>query len=218
MDLAKLKLKEKEEENEIWLTHYSSKQKILLVGEGDFSFSLCLARAFRSAVNITATSLDTYDELLIKYSDAKANLESLKELGACLVHGVNVGSMISLDPVFDKFYQRIIFNFPHAGFDKKENNLNQIERHKNVVNAFFKNAKFMLRADGEIHVNHKTADPYCRWDLVGLASRHFLDFIECVDFNKCDYPGYNNKRGSGMWCDQPFWLGMCATFKFKFKY
>lgn len=41
------------------LKHYSNKQKILLVGEGDFSFSLSLARAFGSASNITATSLDT---------------------------------------------------------------------------------------------------------------------------------------------------------------
>lgn len=41
------------------LKHYSNKQKILLVGEGDFSFSLSLARAFGSATNLTATTLDT---------------------------------------------------------------------------------------------------------------------------------------------------------------
>jgi len=41
------------------LRHYTNKQKILLVGEGDFSFSLSLARAFGSASNLTATSLDT---------------------------------------------------------------------------------------------------------------------------------------------------------------
>lgn len=42
------------------LRHYSNKQKILLVGEGDFSFSLSLARAFGSATNLTATTLDTH--------------------------------------------------------------------------------------------------------------------------------------------------------------
>ena len=50
---------DEEEEPEIWKKHYSSKQRILLVGEGDLSFSLCLARAFGSARNIVATSLDT---------------------------------------------------------------------------------------------------------------------------------------------------------------
>jgi 25S rRNA (uracil2634-N3)-methyltransferase len=41
---------------ERWIQHYSSSQKILLVGEGDFSFSACLARAFGSATNMVATS------------------------------------------------------------------------------------------------------------------------------------------------------------------
>lgn len=40
------------------LRQYSNKQ-ILLVGEGDFSFSLSIAKAFGSATNITATSLDS---------------------------------------------------------------------------------------------------------------------------------------------------------------
>ena len=38
-----------------WIKHYSSEYKILLVGEGDFSFSASLAVAFVSATNITAT-------------------------------------------------------------------------------------------------------------------------------------------------------------------
>lgn len=42
-----------------WKNHYSSKHKILFVGEGDFSFSLCLARAFGAAHNLVATSLDS---------------------------------------------------------------------------------------------------------------------------------------------------------------
>jgi hypothetical protein len=50
---------ESDEEVEIWKKHYSSKQRILLVGEGDLSFALCLATAFASARNIVATSLDT---------------------------------------------------------------------------------------------------------------------------------------------------------------
>lgn len=41
------------------INHYNSKQKILLGEEGDFSFSACLARAFASATNMVATSLDS---------------------------------------------------------------------------------------------------------------------------------------------------------------
>jgi 25S rRNA (uracil2634-N3)-methyltransferase len=43
-----------------WLKHYSSEQSILIVGDGDFSFSLALATAFGSGRNLVATSLDSY--------------------------------------------------------------------------------------------------------------------------------------------------------------
>lgn len=39
--------------------HYSSSHKILLVGEGDFSFAACLAKRFDTAVNMIATSFDS---------------------------------------------------------------------------------------------------------------------------------------------------------------
>lgn len=50
----------KEEEEEKWVKYYSSFHQILLVGEGDFSFSMSLALSFASATNIVASSLDSY--------------------------------------------------------------------------------------------------------------------------------------------------------------
>lgn len=74
----------------------------------------------------------------------------------------------------------------------------------------------MLRPDGEIHVSHKNKPPFCHWKLEELASKCSLVLKQCVVFDKSQYPGYENKRGDGSRCDQPFILGDCSTFKFRF--
>lgn len=87
--------------------------------------------------------------------------------------------------------------------------------HRNLVQGFFSHASRMLRPYGEVHVSHKTSEPYDRWNLEELASQCSLILAERVNFKKADYPGYNNKRGDGARCDEPFHLGECCTFKFR---
>lgn len=89
-------------------------------------------------------------------------------------------------------------------------------KHRMLVAGFFNNASGMLRPNGEIHVNHKTSAPFCQWNLEELASRNSLLLLESVPFKIEDYPGYNNKRGDGSRCDEPFRLGECSTFRFIF--
>lgn len=86
--------------------------------------------------------------------------------------------------------------------------------HTTLVLGFFKNASSMLRANGEIHVSHKTTPPFSNWNIPKLAEQCFLTLIECADFKREDYPGYHNKRGDGNRCDEPFPLGKCCTYKF----
>ncbi|KAA3467248.1 heavy metal-associated isoprenylated plant protein 41-like [Gossypium australe] len=204
------------DEEEKWVSHYSSNHQILLVGEGDFSFSLSLANAFASASNICASSLDSYDILMKKYKNASSNLENLEKLGACLLHEVDATKMKHHPDLANRKFDRIIFNFPHAGFYGKEDNPHMIQMHRNLVQGFFRSARGMLRANGEIHVNHKTSSPFSLWNLEELASGCSLALIQCVDFNVEDYPGYHNKRGDDSRCDEPFPLGKSSTFKFGF--
>ncbi|KAK7301871.1 hypothetical protein RJT34_12747 [Clitoria ternatea] len=205
---------DEEEECAKWVTHYCSDHQILLVGEGDFSFSLSLANSFGAADNIVATSLDSYDDVTKKYKHAKSNIDDLQKLGARLLHEVDATKMKLHSDLKMRRFDRVIFNFPHAGFHGKENDMLLIKMHKDLVLGFFKNATHMLRANGEIHVSHKTTGPFRNWNIEKLATQNLLTLIECADFNKEDYPGYNNKRGDGYRCDQPFPLGKCSTFKF----
>lgn len=207
---------EQEQVEEKWVKYYSSLHKILLVGEGDFSFSTCLAQSFGSASNIVASSLDSYDDVIKKYKNGESNLSILDKLGASHLHEVDAKIMKSNSNLSMRKFDRIIFNFPHAGFYGKEDNSLLIEMHTRLLDGFFQNASSMLRPNGEIHVNHKTSIPYCHWNLEELASHNSLRLIECVAFKKEDYPGYENKRGQGPKCDERFLLGECCTFKFSF--
>ncbi|KAJ9551612.1 hypothetical protein OSB04_015657 [Centaurea solstitialis] len=194
---------------------YRSSQKILLVGEGDFSFSGCLARAFGSASNIVATSYLDEDSVVYKHSTSVPHLDELERLGGLLLYEVDVHKM-HIHPVLKKMkFDVIIFNFPHAGhFCVHETNRALIEMHKGLVGAFFKSASKMLNRGGEVHVRHRDDNPYNRWNVVLLAGEADLKLKEKVDFQKSDFPGYNNKRGGNVHTNRTFRIVCAFTFKF----
>ncbi|KAL0560851.1 hypothetical protein IC582_001265 [Cucumis melo] len=196
------------------IKHYSSSHKILLVGEGDFSFSACLATAFASASNIVATSLDSPDELVMKYTHANRNLKILEELGGRVLHKVDATTMSQHPLLYDMLFDRIVFNFPHAGFLYGECNTAQIELHRDLVRGFLRNAKRMISKDGEIHITHKTSHPFSKWEIVKLASGEGLALKESAEFYAWQYPNYENKRGDGWNSNGTFPVGACSTFKF----
>ncbi|KAG6592122.1 hypothetical protein SDJN03_14468, partial [Cucurbita argyrosperma subsp. sororia] len=179
-----------------WITHYSSSHDILLVGEGNFSFSVCLASFFGTATNVVATSLDSEETLLRKYgSDIKTTLEELKELGCSVMHGVDVMTMSQHPLLCHTLFDRIVFNFPHAGFQySREHETRQIKLHQNLVIRFLRNAKELLAENGEIHITHKISYPYSEWEIELVAEEEDLFLREEVEFNEGDYPGYVNKK------------------------
>ncbi|CAI0389001.1 unnamed protein product, partial [Linum tenue] len=196
----------------------SIQHKILLVGEGDFSFSLSLALKLGSASNMVSTSLDTEWELLQKYNKAGSNLQLLKSMGAQVLHSVDATQLNATAELCGRKFDRIIFNFPHAGFHRGRGEASQwvIVQHKQLVSSFLKCASGMLRPNGQVHVTHKTAQPFCCWNIVELAHRSSLVLVEQVDFRVGDYPGYSNKRGDGDRADESFPVGLCSNFKFAF--
>ncbi|XP_057520376.1 heavy metal-associated isoprenylated plant protein 41-like isoform X3 [Amaranthus tricolor] len=114
---------QEDEDIENWVNYsYTSFHQILLVGEGDFSFSLSLAHNLGSASNIVATSLDSYGSLTKKYKKARSNLVKLQKLGAFLLHEVDATKMKLHTDLKMRKFDRIIFNFPHAGFHGREDN------------------------------------------------------------------------------------------------
>lgn len=90
-----------------------------------------------------------------------------------------------------------------------------ISLHKKLLRRSFSNACHLLKPCGEIHVRHKTGQPYDSWDLEHLAADCSLIMFEIKNFQKANYPGYNHKRGDGARCDQQFPLGPSCNSSFK---
>ncbi|OAY77572.1 Uncharacterized protein ACMD2_24429 [Ananas comosus] len=162
----------------------------------------------------------TPDELPTKHWTSTAHLAELAERGCTVVHGVNVHDMhehVALKRMTR--FDRVIFNFPHAGHDPFycERHAELIRRHKELLRAFFRSAKFMLSEGGEVHVSHRDDYPYCEWKLQEIAEKEGFQLHEKVEFKKVDYPGYHNKRGGGIRSNKTFPLKECFTFKFMLK-
>ncbi|KAI7743809.1 hypothetical protein M8C21_027938 [Ambrosia artemisiifolia] len=203
---------------DIWKGHYSSAHKILLVGEGDFSFSLCLARAFGSARNIVATTVDTHQELVKKYSNVVENVRELQDRGSVVLYGVDATAMSRHFFLTTQRFHRIVYNFPHVGFHFPEGNGCQIKLNKQLVKGFLRNAKTLLKKEnGEIHVSHKVGEPYDSWDLVKKAEKIGLSLHKTSRFSKKMYPGYAPKRAHGAAADAAFKLGESVTYKFRLR-
>ncbi|CAJ2658143.1 uncharacterized protein At4g26485-like isoform X2 [Trifolium pratense] len=175
---------------EKWNKHYSSKHKILFVGE---------------------------EKIEKKYSNGISNARELEERGCIVLYDVDVKVMSQHFFLKTQRFDRIVYNFPHVGFLYPENSYCQIQLNKKLLKGFMTNAKALIKKDGggEIHVTHKEGDPYNKWDLVRKAEKRGLFLHQSVPFFKDDYPGYDNKRAHGKLSDLSFPVGEASTYKFK---
>ncbi|KAK9134047.1 hypothetical protein Scep_013575 [Stephania cephalantha] len=200
---------------EIWIKHYCSSHRILLVGEGDFSFSACLGRAFGRADNMVATSLNSQEFLKRNYGNAMSNVDSLRSRGCIVIHNVDATKMAGNRRSNDVTYDRIVYNFPHAGFSKNEPVKDHLRRNRDLVSDFMANAAKMIDETGEIHISHKCNYFFQQWGLQKLGEKNGLVLVEEVKFELSDYPGYNTKYGYGG--DKNFDCNPSRTYKFRLK-
>ena len=100
------------------VTTYTRDQKILVVGDGDFSFSHGLVKhRGGQGAGLTLTSYDSSPQVLGKYKTAKDNLAKAKAAGATILHGVDATNLAKTFNAGDDTgkFDRIVFNFPHSG-------------------------------------------------------------------------------------------------------
>ena len=139
--------------------------RILTVGDGDFSYSTALARHFRTAQGLTATSYESKATLQKVYRTETLQLywDELKEAGASIRFQVDATRLP--EDLQDVLWGVVVWNFPCTAVPAGQDGQNQaMEDNKALVTQFCRN----IQAH-EIHLTHKTKPPYDQWGLVNLV-------------------------------------------------
>ncbi|XP_076969086.1 ferredoxin-fold anticodon-binding domain-containing protein 1 [Tamandua tetradactyla] len=169
-------------------------RRLLLVGEGNFSFAAALSETLDPTASLTATSLQRQEDL-DRDPFARENLKRLHERGTELRFGVDCTQLADAFELPDRKFDRIYFNFPHCG--RKTG----VAKNRELLAKFFKSCADVLAEEGEVHValcrgqGGTPADKPRRewhnsWQVVAMAAQGGLILSDVHPFRCEAVPGY----------------------------
>ena len=194
---------------------YRRGQKILTVGDGDFSFSLGLARVLGGR-HLLATSYESLTSLQQIYgSQCTETLRELASRGAHIAHGVDASDLLGTLPPDclpsgealgnRRAFDRIVWNFPcvargttgavltGAGAGADARGGFEIEENRLLVNKFcVGGASLLVPRGGEIHLTHKVG--LQQWGIEGQGTGAGLSCHGAVVFDRAAYPPYRPRK------------------------
>ena len=192
---------------------YSNLDRVLLVGEGNFSFANALCLLALSGEILTATAYDSQEICYEKYEDAKDYVDSILELGGSVLFDVNAMDLAQCKPLKNRLFHKIIFNFPHIGLGIKDQTRNIVANQELLLHFFHSARPYLAKAksekdsdwthgsepsiQGEIHVTIKSGNPYELWGIKKLAKSAGLETKSSFEFRPELYPGYEHRRTLG---------------------
>ena len=121
---------------------FNENDSVLLVGEGNFSFSVALSQ-LNLKINITATCYESN----VSQDIGKKNIEYLISNGVRVLFGVDATNLKRHPILNSELFDKIVFNFPHVGGKMR------IERNRELLKNFFVSAAGSLRNNGRVLVN-----------------------------------------------------------------
>ncbi|KAJ9451028.1 25S rRNA (uridine-N(3))-methyltransferase [Diplonema papillatum] len=179
---------------------YPEDKTLLLIGEGDFSFTRALVELRGHGGGIVSTSLDTLEQVHKKYPGSPERLAALAQQGVVVLHGVDGANLSECEAIAGSgaSIDNIVFNFPHLGCGVKDKARN-VRMHQKLLRAFFESAKnFIDEETGEIHVAVKKGEPYDSWKLVNMAKDAGLVLKTTLPFDASMFPGYAHCKTAGI--------------------
>ncbi|EGI61218.1 GTP-binding protein 5 [Acromyrmex echinatior] len=139
---------------------FNKNDSVLLVGEGNFSFSAALSRQ-----NLNIELIATCYESGTNQEAAERNVDYLRSNGICILFDVDATKLEEYSSLKSRRFDKIIFNFPHAGGKMR------IERNRDLLKDFFVSSERMIKENGQILVTLCNGqggtpmdEPRRRWD------------------------------------------------------
>ena len=181
---------------------FTSEDSVLVVGDGNFSFSRSLADQFQGSFNLTATCFDSMETLNEKYPDAATHIEQLKDWDSNVVFGVDATKM-STKVLKNKRFTKIIFNFPHVGLGIKDQYIN-IQKNQQLISQFLEACPEKLSSvslndpqNGQVFITIKSGLPYDLWDIKKLAKNAGFKCVKSFRFDPTVFSEYRHRRTIG---------------------
>ena len=172
---------------------YKPNHNLLTVGDGDFSFSLSIARSLEQHSDLNGTFVATSHESLEQLNETynsvgvKEILRNLHDCGVFVAHGVDATDFESTAPFLKlAYFDFIIWNFPCVRAEKgADGQASEIEINKNLLRSFFINAhKYLKNGTGRIHITHKTIEPFSWWGIIELAEECEFRYCYSIVFDR----------------------------------
>lgn len=188
---------------------YAPSQAILLVGEGDFSFTTALVNLWEDAKrplnNIVSTSYDSKSDSYAKYPKSKNNIKILRKAGVNVLTKIDATKLDTEKTVSkllqnlpeDRLFDKIIFNFPHLGTGESDKE-KSAAAHSKFLSEFASSAQPLLSPSGELHLTLKRNEVYKKWRAGKVIEKTSLyKLVSTIEFFPEAYPGYAHKRTVG---------------------
>ena len=150
-----------------------------------------------------ATSNESEVTVTNTYTNAASNTIEIRKRGGVVFHDVDAANMSAL-PCLSPYIGTVdivVWNFPCksmvTGADAQ---VAEIAENQTLLREFFCCVQEFLRpvtgtqAPAQVHISHKTYEPFCWWNVVQLAEEAGLHFEGSMVFDRYLYPGYVNKK------------------------
>ena len=160
--------------------------KTLLVGEGNLSFALSIAKKKR--INPAKLVASTYEAKSNLSEAAASNASHLRMLGTTVLHGVDA---TKLSHALGSWrFDNIAFQFPHVGSREPEEGRNP---NFILIRDFLKSAYQQLKPGGQVLIS-AVDSPHYQGAFQFEEAGELAGFKPPVSypFEPSDYPGYNH--------------------------